>query len=448
MSTVSEGAPTREIIRAPASRGGAPTGLVYVVWELTLRCDLACGHCGSRAGKAREGELTTAEALDLVRQIATMGAREVTLIGGEAYLRDDWTVIARAVRDAGMACTMTTGGRGLTPERARAAAEAGIVGVSVSIDGIGPTHDLQRGVTGSFEAARAALANLSRAGVRATVNTQVNRLSFPELGAVLDLLVEHRCEAWQVQLTVPMGRAADHPDWLLQPHDILHVIPRIAELSQRAAGLGVELWPGNNVGYFGAHEGDLRGRWTGGGHATGCSAGNTTLGVEADGAIKGCPSLPTAAWTGGNVRERPVRAIWDHARELRYTRDRTVDALWGFCRTCYYADTCRGGCSWTSHVLLGRPGNNPYCHHRAIEHRARGLRERLVQVEEAPGDPFDHGRFDLVLEPFVDEGVGAPASPSPTRGKRRLPVATMAPLAAAGSGTVVPAEPGGIDDGR
>ena len=439
-------APARELIRAPRERGAAPTGLTYVVWELTLRCDLACGHCGSRAGKARADELSTEEALDLVRQVAAMGAREVTLIGGEAYLRDDWTVIARAVREAGMACTMTTGGRGLTPARARAAAEAGLAGVSVSIDGIGPTHDLQRGVAGSFDAARAALVNLKHEGLRVTANTQVNRLSFPELGAILDLLVEHGCEAWQVQLTVPMGRAADHPDWLLQPHDVLHVIPRLAELSRSAAPRGVELWPGNNVGYFGPHEAELRGRWIAGGHASGCAAGDKTLGVEADGAIKGCPSLPTTAWTGGNVRERTVHDIWDHTRALRYTRDRTVDDLWGFCRTCYYADVCRAGCTWTSHVTLGRPGNNPYCHHRALELRAKGLRERLVQVEQAPGEPFDHGRFELVVEPFVEEGVPSPASPSPARGRRRLPVTVMGPLAPSGSGTLGPGS-GGVDHG-
>ena len=26
---------------------------IVAVWEITLRCDLACRHCGSRAGKAR-----------------------------------------------------------------------------------------------------------------------------------------------------------------------------------------------------------------------------------------------------------------------------------------------------------------------------------------------------------------------------------------------------------
>src|SRR5690348_10996598 len=94
---------------------------IYAVWEITLRCDLACTHCGSRAGRARPEELTTAEALDLVGQMAELGVKEVTLIGGEAYLRDDWTEIARAVRARGMQCSITTGGRGFTPERAAAA---------------------------------------------------------------------------------------------------------------------------------------------------------------------------------------------------------------------------------------------------------------------------------------------------------------------------------------
>lgn len=376
------------------------TGLIYVVWEVTLRCDLACGHCGSRAGKARPDELSTDEALDLVRQIKDMGAREVTLIGGEAYLREDWHVIARAISDAGMACTMTTGGRSLTPERARQAKEAGILGVSVSIDGLRAAHDRQRGVLGSFDSAVQAIDNVRAAGVRATANTQVNRISYEDLDAVLDLIAAHGCDAWQVQLTVPMGRAADHPDWLLQPDDILHVIPKIAALKVRGESLGVALWPGNNVGYFGPHEATLRGDderpWA---HTTGCSAGLHTLGLEANGAIKGCPSLPSADWTGGHIRERTLRDVWENTKQLRYTRDRTVEDLKGYCRTCYYAETCRAGCTWTSHVFFGEPGDNPYCHHRALEFDRKGLRERLVKVKNASGEPFDHGLFELHVEP-------------------------------------------------
>src|SRR5204863_6082780 len=61
---------------------------IYAVWEITLACDLACRHCGSRSARARPDELTTAECLDLVDQLADLGVMEVILIGGEAYLRE------------------------------------------------------------------------------------------------------------------------------------------------------------------------------------------------------------------------------------------------------------------------------------------------------------------------------------------------------------------------
>ena len=47
---------------------------IYAVWETTLRCDLACHHCGSRAGRERPDELSTAECLDLVKQMADLHA--------------------------------------------------------------------------------------------------------------------------------------------------------------------------------------------------------------------------------------------------------------------------------------------------------------------------------------------------------------------------------------
>jgi radical SAM protein with 4Fe4S-binding SPASM domain len=369
----------------------------YAVWELTLQCDLACRHCGSRAGRARPDELTTAEALDLVRQMAELGVKEVTVIGGEAYLRDDWTDIVRAIRSHGMSATMTTGGRGMTPDRARAAKEAGIESASVSIDGAEATHDRLRGVTGSYRSAIEALRNLREAGVLVSCNTQINRLSMPELPEVLETLASAGAHSWQIQLTVAMGRAVDEPEVLLQPYDLLTLFPLLGALKKRCDELGVRLWPGNNIGYFGPFESALKGGMPRG-HMASCGAGRATLGIEADGTIKGCPSLPTEGWTGGNVRDESLERIWELAEPLRYTRDRTVADLWGYCRSCYYADECRAGCTWTSFVLFGKPGNNPYCHHRALEMQRAGKRERVARVELAPGSPFDYGRFELVLE--------------------------------------------------
>ena len=374
---------------------------LYAVWEITLACDLACRHCGSRAGRARPDELSTDECLDLVDQMAELGVTEVSLIGGEAYLRDDFFDIVRHVRRRGMIANVTSGGRGITAELARAFADSGVQHVSISVDGMEATHDRLRGVAGSWRSAVAAIGHLRAAGVAVASNTQINRLSIRELPDVLETIARAGAKSWQIQLTVAMGRAVDEPDVLLQPYDLLELFPMLADLAARCRELGVRLWPGNNIGYFGPYESVLRGTLPRG-HMSSCGAGRATLGIEADGTIKGCPSLTTAEWAGGNVRDAKLADVWERAEPLRYTRDRTVDDLWGYCRTCYYADDCRAGCTWTSDVLLGRPGNNPYCHHRALEMQRAGKRERVVRVEEAPGLPFDRGRFEIVVEPIAE----------------------------------------------
>jgi radical SAM protein with 4Fe4S-binding SPASM domain len=384
---------------------------IYAVWEITLRCDLACRHCGSRAGRERPEELTPAEALDLVRQMADLGVMEVTLIGGEAYLRPDWTDIVRAVRAHGMQCTITTGGRGFTLERARVAKEAGVQSVSVSIDGLRDTHDALRGVRGSFDAALAAMRNLRDAGIAIAANTQINRRSLGELESVFDVLAAERIRGWQVQLTVAMGRAADETDLLLEPYQVLDLMPRLARLKGRADAAKIHIWPGNNIGYFGPHESTLRARMPNG-HMGSCGAGRVTLGLEANGDVKGCPSLPTADYVGGNIRDHSLRDIWERAAPLRFTRERTVDDLWGRCRTCYYAEACLAGCSWTTHVLFGRPGNNPFCHHRALELLREGRRERLVRTKAPEGVPFDYGRFEIIEEPWPNGSLAHFRAPS------------------------------------
>lgn len=384
-----EGAPV--VVPGLAPAPGALPRPSYAVWEATLQCDQTCRHCGSRAGPRRRDELSTAEGLDLIGQLQDLGVKEITLIGGEAYLRPDWLELVAEIHRRKMRCTMTTGGKNFTPERARGAKAAGMDAVSVSIDGLEATHDRLRGADGSYAAAMRALAAGAEAGMPMTANTQINRLSMPELPEVARRLYAAGVRSWQIQLTVPMGRAADEPEVLLQPPDLLRLFPMLADLAENS---GLTIWPANNVGYFGPYEHILR-KVQPGRHMVSCSAGTHSIGIESDGTIKGCPSLPTADWASGNFRHHSLREIWARAAPLRYTRERTVDDLWGFCRTCYYASTCKAGCTWTSDVFFGRPGNNPYCHHRALEHERLGKSERLVQVESAQRRPFDRGRFEI-----------------------------------------------------
>ncbi len=303
-------------------------------------------------------------------------------------------------------------------------AAARVSSVSISIDGMRATHDAQRGVEGSFDRAVLAMTHLREAGVPFSANSQVNRLSFADLGAMLELFIEHGCHGWQIAMTVPMGRATERPEWLLQPHDLPIVFDELARLAVRGREGGVILYPGNNVGYFGPHEDTLRGhlsKETEGSYYQGCSAGRAGLGLEADGSVKGCPSLPSAPYTGGNVRRTSIREIWETTTELSFARGERSAELWGFCAGCYYASVCKAGCSWTAHVYFGRRGNNPICHHRALEHQKRGEREVLRRIEDAPGLPFDYGRWTIDKTPAPPTTEPWPVPPL-ERPKRRLRV--------------------------
>ena len=368
------------------------------VWELTLRCNLSCIHCGSRAGKARVDELSTEECLRVVDELAALSVLEVSLIGGEAHLHPGFLAILKALKSHGIQVGMTTGGRGIGQDLAASTASAGLDSVSVSIDGLASTHDELRG-SGAFDDALGAIAAFQKAGVFVAVNTQINRTNQGELEALLERLIEAGVRAWQIALTVPMGRAADRPEILLQPYDLAELFPRLAEMKRRCDEASVRLWPGNNIGYFGPYEEVLRGQMPLG-HCYSCGAGLSTLGIEADGSVKGCPSLPSEAWVGGNLREHTLLDLWERALPLRYVRDRGTSDLWGFCETCYYAEECRGGCTWTAFSLFSRAGNNPYCHHRVLELSRRGLRERVEREAPPPGQPFDVGKFRLILEPL------------------------------------------------
>ncbi|ACL57904.1 radical SAM/SPASM domain-containing protein [Methylobacterium nodulans] len=377
--------------------GSAPPS--HAVWEITLRCDLGCRHCGSRAGRARRDELSTDAALDVVAQLADLGLREVTLIGGEFYLREDWDRIAAAITRRGMLCSIVTGARQMTRARIARAVAAGVGKISLSIDGLEQTHDSVRGSAGSWQAAVTAGRRIASSGIDLSVNTQINRLTMPELPGVADLLVEIGARSWMVILTAAMGRAADRRALMLQPYHLLHLFPLLAAIKrERLDPAGIAFFPANNIGYFGPLAETLR-YGAEGGHAwAGCDAGVASLGIEADGRLKGCPSLPSADYTMGNVRDHSLAQLW-----AKRTPNRPIAAaedLWGFCWTCPHATRCRGGCTWTSHVLFGRRGNNPFCHYRALALAERGFAEAIEPVSVAPGEPFDFGRHRIVELPL------------------------------------------------
>ena len=78
-----------------------------------------------------------------------------------------------------------------------------------------------------------------------------------------------------------------------------------------------------------------------------------------------------------------------------------TEHLWGSCKTCEFAELCRGGCSWNAHVFFDRRGNNhPSCYYRTLAQAKQGMRERVALKVRAQRKPFDNGEFSLISEPI------------------------------------------------
>lgn len=102
--------------------------------------------------------------------------------------------------------------------------------------------------------------------------------------------------------------------------------------------------PGNNIGYFGPYERLLRepiSEHRDFAFFRGCGAGLNTIGIEADGKIKGCPSLPSAQYAGGNIRERSLWDIYENSKELRFNDIQKPEDATAHCAGCEYA------CCWS-----------------------------------------------------------------------------------------------------
>jgi MoaA/NifB/PqqE/SkfB family radical SAM enzyme len=176
----------------------------------------------------------------------------------------------------------------LTEKRLAEAAAVGLKNVGISIDGLAELHDLLRGIAGSFDQAFSALRAARRQKLVTSVNTQIGPKTISQLRELQQKLFEVQVSNWQVQLTVAMGNAADDPSLLLQPYQLIELMPLLSELHDEGIQHEMLLQPGNNIGYFGPYERKWRRRGDGS-HFLGCTAGHTVIGIESDGVIKGCP---------------------------------------------------------------------------------------------------------------------------------------------------------------
>lgn len=342
----------------------------FVVWELTLACNMRCEHCGSAAGKPRPDELSLDEMLGVCDALGELGCERVTLLGGEPLIHPHWPEVARRIRQNGFRANVITNGWTLhRPELCDAIAAAELSIVGISLDGLAPHHDALRRRPGSFERIMRGIALLQQRRVPVAITTVITAQTIDDLPALHDLLEQKGVRVWQLQIANPLGRLERGDPLLLSPERLPELLDFVVAKKRAAGPLRIDI--ADNVGYFGApEEAGIRQKPSGKGSVwTGCHAGIQAMGLDANGDVKGCQSLPsTPPFIEGNVRQRPLAEIWNDPEAFAYTRRFSPELLQGECARCPYGALCKAGCTSAALAHSGSVGDNPMCLQRAGRH--------------------------------------------------------------------------------
>ena len=334
---------------------------VTCVWEVTMGCNMRCGHCGSSCAEPLKDELTSEEALGLCEQLADLGLKWVTLSGGEPTTRKDLPELVRRLTQLGVSVNIITNGWLLNPELVQKLKESGVATVAISIDGTGEIHDQIRR-PGAFAHAEQAFTALRKAEVTAGAVTTLTKVNLPVLRELKEELIRIGADSWQVQLGLPMGNLKERTDWVLDPEQIQEVIDFCYETAREGR---IKIFPADCIGYYSKKEMETRRISFGADHASpwsGCSAGLYSFGILHNGEILGCTSIRDREFIEGSIRERPLREIWESENAFRWSRELAKEKLSGQCRNCAYGSRCLGGCPNTRLTMDGSIyGENQYC---------------------------------------------------------------------------------------
>jgi len=331
--------------------------LECAAWEITLRCNLQCFHCEFSAGEASSDELSTQEALNLCNDLARLKCKRVILMGGEPFLRKDWNLLATKIKELGMELAFISNGYINNKRIFSQLRDLSPVFIGVSIDGGKPqTHDKIRGVNGSFSRALNFVDKCIELKIPVIIITSVHKLNIGELPILREVLF-HRDVFWEIQITDVAGRFSKE---YLVSEDEFYSVGKFIYETQQMHPRGKKFINGaHDTGYHSNVFPNLTGftEWTG------CQAGVSLLAIESNGGVKGCSALITK-FVEENIRNKSIVDIWNGPNSFAYNRKFKKQYLRGYCKSCTYGESCKGGCLMTSYMSTGTIHSDPYCFYR------------------------------------------------------------------------------------
>jgi radical SAM enzyme (rSAM/lipoprotein system) len=328
--------------------------LRYLFWECTLRCNLSCLHCGSDCARdSSRGDMPVRDfirVIDSIKSLLDPHKTTVAITGGEPLMRDDLELAGLELYKRGFPWGCVTNGYAMTRDRLGRLLDAGLRSMTISLDGLKPSHDWFRNRAGSFERALNAIGLAAKTdGIVFDVATCAHRRNFDELPKIRDVLIDAGVKNWRLFTVFPKGRAAGNREMEISDHQFVRLMDFIVETKKQGMirpNYGCE-------GFLGAYEGMARDNFFQ------CAAGVNVGSVLIDGSISACPSL-RADYIQGNIYKDDFWDVWNNRFGIMRNRSWTKT---GACASCKVYRWCRGS---GLHLRNEKTGKLAICHYARI----------------------------------------------------------------------------------
>ncbi len=339
-----------------------------IAWESTRACRFACLHCRAQAQRTPDPrQLTTAEALDLVDQIAEFSKPMFVVSGGDPLERNDIFEIVKHATELGIRVVMSPSGSSITPQIVEEMKAAGVKMISVSLDGSNAAvHDGFRQVQGAFNMSVQNMEYARKAHLPFQINTTVTKHNLEDLGSILHRAIEFGASAWDVFMLVPTGRGKVAME--ITPKQYEETLRFVYESSLKSP-IPIKMTCSPHYSRVVAQaklqakssaEHAQNATQTGASHSgtRNCMAGNGFCFISHMGEVFGCGFLPIPA---GNIRKTRLKQIYQESQLFLELRNPSL--LKGKCGYCEFKRIC-GGCRARA---LSSSGDylqeEPYCEH-------------------------------------------------------------------------------------
>jgi MoaA/NifB/PqqE/SkfB family radical SAM enzyme len=187
----------------------------YVSYHVTNRCDGRCNHC--HIWSRPEGpEIPVEAAVKLADDLADwLGDSRVIVSGGEPLLSRNTLPFVRRAAKRGMEVFVVSNGLYLAEAEAKNLADAGVLGVRISLDGFEETHNRMRNRDDAFGRVWHAIKAVSAyPQIELGVNCVIMRENLEEIPSLVEMATrEPRLFGITFQAVAqPFGEVED-PDW-------------------------------------------------------------------------------------------------------------------------------------------------------------------------------------------------------------------------------------------